>query len=186
MCIGIIILILAGSTIVWMVQRMKMQSLQNDALIAEASGLKTRIDESRATVNQLECKLHGLLENRFSLIESLCQTYYETQGTKVERKAIVEKVKSEIDAVRTDSFSEMEQEVNDCRNNVLISVKEKYPAIKQDDYILLVYLACGLSTRAISLLLNESIDVIYKRKSRLKQRLKNITWNEGCDVMSVL
>ncbi|MDE6269575.1 MAG: hypothetical protein K2M12_01805, partial [Muribaculaceae bacterium] len=113
-------------------------------------------------------------QNRLALIDSLCQTYYESQGTKTERKAIADKVKSEIEAVRTDSFSEMEKTVNDCRNNILTKVKTSYPDIKPADYQLLVYIASGLSTRTISLLLGESVDVVYKRKSRLKSRLKDV------------
>ena len=81
-------------------------------------------------------------------------------------------VKREIEAVRTDSFPRMEQAVNDCRGNLLDKVKECLPDIKPDDYRLLVYLAGSLSSRTISLLLGENVDVVYKRKSRLKARLK--------------
>lgn len=169
---GLVVLLIAIGIIVWMRQRMKIQSLKNETLMAEASGFKSRMDESRSDVNRLEMKLHGLLEKRFALIDSLCQTYYESQGTKTERKAIIDKVKSEIDSVRTDSFPEMEQAVNDCLGNILTTVKENYPDIKAEDYRLLVYLASRLSTRTISLLLGESVDVVYKRKSRLKSRLK--------------
>lgn len=172
MFVGLVIILVAAGIIVWMRQRMKLQSLQNNALMAEASGLKSRIDASLGDVGRLQTKLHGLLENRFALIDSLCQTYYESQGTTAERKAIIDKVKNEIESVRTGSFSEMEQVVNDCRDNLLIRVKNSYSDIKPDDYQLLVYLASGLSTRTISLLLNESVDVVYKRKSRLKIRLK--------------
>lgn len=172
MFVGLVILLIAAGIILWMRQRMKLQALQHETLMAEASGLRCQIDASRGYVDRLESKLHGLLDKRFALIDSLCQTYYETQGTKTERKAIIEKVKSEIEAVRSDSLSEMEQAVNDCRDNLLIKVKDSYPAIKTEDYQLLVYLASGLSTRTISLLLGESVDVVYKRKSRLKSRLK--------------
>lgn len=172
MFVGLVVLLIAIGIIVWMRQRMKIQSLKNETLMAEASGFKNQMDASRSDVSRLEMKLHGLLEKRFALIDSLCQTYYESQGTKTERKAIIDKVKSEIDSVRTDSFPEMEQAVNDCLGNILATVKENYPDIKAEDYQLLVYLASRLSTRTISLLLGESVDVIYKRKSRLKSRLK--------------
>ena len=79
----------------------------------------------------------------------------------------------------------MEQAVNDCRDNLLIKVREYYPAIKPEDYQLLVYLASGLSTRTASLLLGESVDVIYKRKSRLKARLKENAASGCPDIMSV-
>lgn len=185
MFVGLVLLIIAAGIIIWMRQRIRLQSLQNEALIAEASGLKSQIDVSRGDVGRLEMKLHGLLENRFALIDSLCQTYYESHGTKTERKAIIDKVKSKIESVRTDYFSEMEQAVNDCRDNLLVKVKDNYPDIKTEEYRLLVYLASGLSTRTISLLLGESVDVVYKRKSRLKSRLKESVGAVCPDIMSV-
>lgn len=182
---GLMVLLIAAGVIIWMRQRMRLQSLQTEALMAEASGLKCQIDASRGDIGRLESKLRGLLENRFALIDSLCQTYYESQGTKTERKAIIEKVKTEIESVRADSLPEMEQAVNDCRDNLLVKVKDHYPDIKSDDYRLLVYLASGLSTRTISLLLDESVDVVYKRKSRLKHRLRENVCSFCPDILTV-
>ncbi len=169
--VGLIVLLIALGIIVWMRQRLKIKSAQNDALMAEASALNECIESKAGDLSRLEATLHGLLENRFTLIDSLCQTYYESQGTKTERKAIADKVKTEIEAVRTESFADMEKAVNDCRDNILIRIKSALPDIKTEDYQLATFLASNLSTRTISLLLGESIDVIYKRKSRLKQRL---------------
>ncbi len=185
MLAGLIILLLAGGIIVWMRQRMKLQAASNDMLMAEASGLKCRLAASRDDIDRLKLKLHGLLENRFSLIDSLCQTYYESQGTKSERKAIIDRVKTEIESVRSDSFPEMEQAVNDCRDNILVRIKESDPEIKRDDYTLLVYIASGLSTRTISLLLGESVEVVYKRKSRLKSRLRESVAIKNPDIMAI-
>ena len=183
--IGLVILLLATGVIVWMRQRLKMQTIRNDSLMAEASSFKNQIEVSQGDISRLESKLHTLLENRFALIDSLCQTYYETQGTKTERKAIIDKVKNEIEAVRSDSLAQMEQIVNDCRNNLLSKVKNIYHDLKPDDYQLLVYLACGLSSRSISLLLGESIDIVYKRKSRLKTRLKEKVSSAYPEILSV-
>lgn len=169
---GLLMLLIAGGVIAWMRQRLRLQSARNDALMAEVSGLKCQIDARSKDVTRLETTLHGLLENRFAFIDSLCQTYYESQGTKSERKLIADKVKAEIDAVRNDSFPEMERAVNECRGRMLERVKAAMPEVKADDYRLLVYIASGLSSRTICLLLDESIDVIYKRKSRLKARIK--------------
>lgn len=185
MLIGISLLLLAGGVIAWMRQRIKLQTLQNEMLITEASGLKALIHATRGDVSRLEAKLHGLLDRRFALIDSLCQTYYESQSTKTERKAIIDKVKNEIEAVRTDSLAEMEQAVNDCRDNLLLDAREKYPDLRPEEYQLMVYLASGLSTRTISLLLGESVDVVYKRKSRLKRRLKETVAPSRADIMDI-
>ena len=179
------ILLLAAGVIVWMRQRIRLQAARNDALMAEAAALQCRIEAGSGEVGRLEAKLHGLLEKRFALIDSLCQTYYEAQGTKAERKAVIDKVRSAIESVRTDSFSDMEQAVNDCRGNLLGRVRASYPALKPDDYQLLVYIASGLSARTVSLLVGESSDVVYKRKSRLKSRLREFAASSCPDVMDV-
>ena len=185
MAVGLVLIVMAAGVIVWMRQRMKLQAAQHDALIAEASGLKSLIAEGRGEVGRLQSKLSGLLDNRFALIDTLCQTYYETQGTKAERKAIVDKVRTEIEATRNDSLPQMEEAVNDCRGNILVKVREIYPEIKAEDYQLLVYLACGLSARTISLLLGESGEVVYKRKSRLKSRLKDRAGSSEAEIMTL-
>lgn len=182
---SLIVLLMAFGVILWMRERLKMQTLQNEALVAEASGLKLCIESGKEDVTRLKTKLHGLLENRFALIDSLCQTYYEAHGTKTERKAIVDKVKNEIESVRSDSLPDIERAVNDCRDNLLVKVRDNYPGIKNEDYQLLVYLAGGLSTRTISLLMDESVDVIYKRKSRLKARLKIFVEPKCPQIMTV-
>ena len=183
--IGLIVLIIAAGIIVWMRQRLKIKSAQNDALMAEASMLNKSILSKTDDVSRLQATLHGLLENRFELIDSLCQTYYESQGTKTERKAIADKVKSEIEAVRTESFSDMEKAVNDCRDNILSFIKTTLPDIRPEDYQLTVYLASNLSTRTISLLLGESADVIYKRKSRLKKSLLEAGMAKNADFAKI-
>lgn len=185
MLVAFAIAIIAAGMLVWFRQKLKIRSAQNDALISEVSGLRCRLETTNGDVNRLETKLCDVLRKRFTLLDTLSQTYYETQGTKSERKAIVDKVRSEIESVRSDAFSEMEQTVNDCRGNLLVRVREYYPDMKPEEYQLLVYLANGLSARTISLLLGESVDVIYKRKSRLKSRLKETVAPSCPDIMEI-
>ncbi len=70
------------SVIFWQRQRIRAREASNDALIAEAAGMRCELRVQRAGRSELESKLSGLLESRFALIDSLCRTYYEWQGTK--------------------------------------------------------------------------------------------------------
>ena len=173
MFIGIIVMLTAAAIIAWQSQRLRAKDRENEALIAEASGLRNDLSRSRSECSARAAKLSTLLDHRFSTIDDLCGTYYESQGTKTERKVIAEKVKSIIESVKDDAglFAEMERSVNDCRDGVLVRIRTAFPAMKPEEYRLAVYLACGLSNRTIALLLGENIDVVYKRKSRLKARL---------------
>lgn len=173
MFVGIIILVAAGGIIAWQSQRLRAKDRENEALIAEASGLRNDLSRRESECNASAAKLSSLLDHRFATIDDLCGTYYESQGTKTERKAIAEKVKSIIDSVKADEglFAEMEQSVNDCRDGMLARLQAALITMKPEEYRLAVYLACGLSNRTIALLLGENIDVVYKRKSRLKARV---------------
>lgn len=172
--VALIAVVAAAGIIAWQRQRLRLERAHSDVLIAEASGLKCVLRDSRSSILQMETTLHGLLKSRFALIDSLCDTYYESQGTKAERKAITDKVKAAICSLQDDRdvFAEMENTVNCCRDNLLKKLKDEYPDISAEDYRMTVYLACGMSNRTISLLLGKTIDVVYKRKSRTRSQIK--------------
>lgn len=166
--------VVACGVLYWQYQRLKLQRLENDALLAEAAELKETVEAQRDTADCLSKKLNGLLGKRFELIGKLCDTYYEAQGTRSERNVIAEQVKAEINSIKDDSstFGLLESAVNDCRENMALRFKQQLSGLKEPDYKLMVYLACGFSNRAISMLLGQNIDVVYKRKSRLRSRIK--------------
>ncbi len=170
---GLLILLTALGIIMWQRQRIKTADVKNSSLIAEASALREGMMKRQTECSALESRLSATLETRFRIIDELCGTYYESQGTKAERKAIADKVKSQIDGLKADDgiFAEMESAINGCRNDMLKLLRREYPEMKPEEYRLAVYLAGNLSNRTIALLLDESIDVIYKRKSRLKARI---------------
>lgn len=170
---AVFVLLIACAVIMWQRQRLRIRRLEYENLIAEASGLREAVHTGRAECSVLEDRLFESLSDRFSVIDELCQTYYESQGTKNEKKALADKVKAQIESIKNDDgmFAGMERSVNDCRNSLLKTLREEWPDVRPDDYRLLVYLASGLSNRTIALLLGESIDVVYKRKSRLKARI---------------
>lgn len=170
---GIFIVVLAACIIAWQRQRIRLQRANAETLLAEATWLREGILRTRTQCSALESKLAAALSGRFNLIDELCETYYETQGTKAERKAIVDKVKSQISSLRADEglFADMENAVNVCNSGILQKLRDEFPQMKTDDYRMMVFLSAGLSNRSIALLIDESIEVIYKRKSRLKARI---------------
>lgn len=165
-CVSLTVLLIAVAAFLWQRQRIRLKDAENNRLLAEALSLKENN-------TNLQGRLADSLTSRFNIIDGLCETYYESQGTKTERKAILEKVKDNIASLRSDAglFAEMEDAVNACRGGMLTRLRQSWPDMKPDDYKLYVYLASGLSNRTIALLLDESIDVVYKRKSRLKSRV---------------
>lgn len=155
----LLVLVVAAVTVAWQRRRIRERDARAEALVAEASGLRRGIAKA--------------LDGRFACLDELCETYYETMGTKAERNAIVAKVKAQINDLRADAgvFKEMEACVDGSYDGMLGELRAQMPGLKPDDYRLMVFLGCGFSPRSIALLVGESIDVVYKRKSRLKARI---------------
>lgn len=171
--VGLVVLLIAAGVILWQRQRLCLREAQNEALIAEASCLRDGLVRNQSDCEALSERLRGELAGRFRVIDELCSTYYESQGTKTERKAIAEKVKAQIESLKDDGglLGEMERSVNRCRGGILDEMEAELPQMKPEERRLMVYLLSGLSNRSIALLIGESIDVVYKRKSRLKAKI---------------
>ncbi len=167
------VFVLCCGVIVWQRQRLRLRDAQNEALVAEASSLLDSLKRNESMCGDLRDLLVSTLGRRFDVIDDLCQIYYESQGTKSERKVIAEKVKSQIEELRSDTglFAEMERCVNDCHGGLLDELRAAFPDLKPDEYRLAVYLASNLSNRSIAALTGVGIDVVYKRKSRLKAKI---------------
>lgn len=169
----IFLIFAAGAVIIWQRQRMHLQEAHASMLVGEAAALRADMLCQRQERSETGQKLAAMMADRFAMVDELCGTYFESQGTKTERKAVAEKVKTHIDAIKTDSdiFAGMERCVDLCREGMVSALKEEWPDMKPEDYRLMVYLACGLSSRSVALLVDESVPVVYKRKSRLKSRI---------------
>ena len=87
---------------------------------------------------------------------------------------MAESVKEKIVSLKQDEvfFKEMAGTADDCCGGIATRLRNGFPEMKPDEFRLAVYIVCGLSSRTISLLLGESVENVYKRKSRLKSKLK--------------
>ena len=73
-----------------------------------------------------------------------------------------------------DNFEVMEQVVNAKNNDVIRKVREKYPNLKEDNLKLLNLIYAGFSAQEISVILNDTPQNIYVRKSRLKKTIQEL------------
>ena len=68
----------------------------------------------------------------------------------------------------------MEQVVNAKNNDVIKKAREMYPNMKEDNIKLLNLIYAGFSAQEISVILNDTPQNIYVRKSRLKKSLQEL------------
>ena len=118
-----------------------------------------------------EKELKDLLENRFAEVRELLRTYYEFGNSKKLQKKVDDLLKLQLSG---DNFEVMEQVVNAKNNNVIKKVREKYPAMKEDNIKLLNLIYAGFTAQEISVILNDTPQNIYVRKSRLKKSIQDL------------
>lgn len=65
----------------------------------------------------------------------------------------------------------MERFVDKYKSGLMSEFRSAYPDMKPEDYQLFLYVVVKFSSRAISILIGESLPVVYNRKSRLKREI---------------
>ena len=176
---------LLAAVAVWMVKQYRRRLAKKDMLLAEyaenmdALGTKVASAENQREnlLSQLdvhkakEKELKDLLENRFAEVKELVRTYYEFGDSKKLHKKVDDLLKMQLSG---DNFAVMEQVVNAKNNDVIRKVRERYPNLREDNVKLLCLIYAGFSAQEISVILNDTPQNIYVRKSRLKKSLQEL------------
>ncbi len=116
-----------------------------------------------------EKRLKELLENRFAEIRELAGTYYEFGYSKKLQKK-VEQLLS-LQSFGRDMFEVIENVVNAKNNGAIEKIRREYPSITEENIKLLNLIYAGFSPQEISVIINDTPQNIYVRKSRLKRKI---------------
>ncbi len=157
--------------------RLKAQrkEIENNMLLA--SNLRNMLKVKQTETNSMQEVINNLFEQRFATIDKLSSDYYEYQGTANEKQKIYIDVMKLVSGLGSDkkTIKELEDFVNTYKDNLMIRFREEFPDMKESDCILYLYAVAGFSSRAISIFIREKLEVVYNRKSRLKQKINRST-----------
>ena len=180
----LLFIIVAGAgAFIFVVMRRKfrMKNVQLAQYAEAIDTLGTRVSSAESSRENLlsqldvhkakEKELKELLENRFAEVRELIRTYYESGNSKKLQKKVDDLLKLQLSG---DNFEVIEQVVNAKNNDVIKKVKVRYPNMKEDNIKLLNLIYAGFSAQEISVILNDTPQNIYVRKSRLKKSLQEL------------
>ena len=150
--------------------------------------INSTMEHHKAENEAMQNAISNLFEQRFATIDRLSSTYYEYQGTVNEKHKIYTNVMELVSGLGSDqkTLKELESFVNTYRDNLMSRFRETFPEIKESDCILYLYSVAGFSARAISIFINEKLEVVYNRKSRLKQKISRSSSIEKEKFMSYM
>ena len=163
--------IIAASIILYQRWQNKNQEIEKNLQLAQSIRDTLRIKESQ--LSEMDNQIQALFNQQFNAIDELCNVYFEVKDTKAEKDRVYKEVLNQINDLGTKEVSQLENIVNTYRNQLMTDFRKDFPGLHADIYQFATYLFAGFSLRAISIIMNEKIENIYNKKSRLKNRVQN-------------
>lgn len=114
-----------------------------------------------------------LLSKQFSTLNRLFSQYFEKRDSETISTSFIKDFEEELSRLqRPESINKIRKIVNDCRNNILLKLKEQIPSLKQTDIDFLALYLCGFNHKAICLILDINVGNYYNKRKRIKERIE--------------
>jgi len=170
----LISILFISSILIVVIHKLKQQKEYNESLVGQAKELHENLSTMLYQNTCLSESLSNLYKQKFEILDTLSSTYYETAGTPTSKKILLGKIENLISDFRNDfkTALKLEHEINIYNDNLMVKFRNDFPEFKDHEIRLFLYTAAGFSNRTISLFIDEKIEVIYNRKSRLKAKIK--------------
>ena len=158
---------------IWYHMHLKTHRKEMELKMLEAENIRNILKVTKEDASAMQQSVNQLFEQKFKSIDELCNTYYVYQGSQNERTKIYNNVIGLISNLSKDkkTIAELEVFVNTYKNNLMADFRAEYPMLKDEDYLLFLYIVVDFSARAISILIGESLPVVYNRRSSLTRKI---------------
>lgn len=181
----IIISALLVCIILWSASvRIKHQREEKEMYLQYANEISRQLDASKKdNYPSLKKKYLDLYKTRFETIGSLYEQYSLSFGKNNAEHLIYERVVTMVDEFRKEfsDTAEFEAMLDADLDNIMTHLRNEVPKLKQADVTMFCFMALGFDVTTISHLMNVSMNTVYIRKSRLRQKIE-LTCPEHLDL----
>lgn len=116
--------------------------------------------------------INELFEGRFSILNDIGNAIADLSGSVTDQKLLYKEVKEIISRFENPkTLTELEQIINRYKNNLMQKFREDFPSLSNDEYQQACYHYAGFSPKFISLLMHQKYPTIYKRRTRIKEKI---------------
>lgn len=130
--IGILVILIIITVFLYL-HRNNKKKLEKNILIAQ--NLREILSIKERGLSEVTKSIRKSMEGRFKVIDNLCKTVYEYKATGLAKRKIAAEVENLIEQMSMDSqnISELERLVNENYSNILVSLKQDLPNLKNAD-----------------------------------------------------
>lgn len=156
------------------------------------------VDQMQEQYSQMQCVVatmdvrgdsyKPLLAEHFSILDSLCRTFFERNTPRQQQEQLFREVQTRLQALADDPqmASELDRVINARYDQLMVRLVEQLPQLSADDIHFLRLVYAGFSAQVISLVYRETVQNIYARKYRIKKRIQNSKASDKKDFVDAL
>ena len=136
-----------------------------------SNDLSHQLNEQSLSLEELKTKMRGIYRSQFQKIGDLIEALHISRNR--EEETYIRRRVSEVTAEfsTTESQRMLEDRLNSEIDNIMTHVREDFPNLKERDYLFIAYMIIGFDATIVSIILDMSLNAVYSKKSRLKDRL---------------
>ena len=146
----------------------KKQQLINDyaeTILELRDSINSNASSHSAIINEL-------FEGRFSILNDIGNAIADLSDSTVDQKLLYKEVKEIISRFENPkTLTELEEIINRYKNNLMQKFRDDFPSLSNDEYQQACYHYAGFSPKFISLLMHQKYPTIYKRRTRIKEKI---------------
>ncbi len=148
----------------------------NHMLEQENTELKSKTIEYERERYKARHSFISVYKDRFSMMGELYKIFLDSKNRQDEKEAVYYRVEHLISDISTDDnlFARLESQINHDFDDMVIHLKKDLGCVDKKEVRFICYLIVGLDPQIIASLLNLSVSNVYTKKSRLRDRIKNM------------
>lgn len=167
-----------GAFVFWSIRKRERERIAADNLIRIAEEANTLLAQTKSEFTSLQQSYIQLFRNQFDTVSSLCKTYMKNQGKPEETRktAVYGKVKDIIAFIGKDKKQQelFEEQINHDLNNIVARLKADLGKVSEEDSRFICYTIAGFDPNIVATFLNLSLTNVYTKRSRLRDRIRQL------------
>ena len=134
--------------------------------------LKTDMSDSVLSGIELNAKIERLFKEKWSILNMLCEQYYDSNETQREKIALANRVKTELDRLRSkESVDALLDSVDEFMDGLVTKLRKQCSFMSEADVIFVGMIFAGFSPRTICCFTGISFKYYYTKRKRIATRI---------------
>ena len=182
---GLVLVLLLWATSIYV----RRQREEKEYYLNYANEIRRQLEAAKKEdYPQLQRKYLEIYKSKFEMIGSLYEEYVLYRGKKNAEHAIYSKVSEIINAFIGDNANQhqLESVLDDSLDGIVSTLRKEMPRLKDIDYSIFCYMIIGFDATTISHLLNITTNVVYIRKSRMRQHIEDVAPKHKDQFLNIL